>query len=102
MGLPEIAERYFRETISAQILSILFEFKIKEKAGYFYLDNAANNNTAIETIADKLSFEPKARRRRYFGHIINLVAKAILFGKGCEAFEADIQAQKLAEAKHKL
>ncbi|KAJ6439221.1 restless-like transposase [Purpureocillium lavendulum] len=102
LGLPEIAERHFGETIGAQILSILFEFKIEEKVGYSCLDNAANNDTAMETIADELSFEPKARRGHYFGHIMNLVAKAILFGKGCEAFEADIQAQKLAEAEHEL
>lgn len=102
LGIPEIAERHFGETIGAQIPSIIHEFKIEEKVGYFCLDNAANNDTAMETIADELGFEPKARRGRCFGHIVNLVAKTLLFGKGCGAFEADLQAQKLAEAEHEL
>jgi hypothetical protein len=67
LGIPEIAERHFGETIGAQILSIIHEFKIEEKVGYFCLDNAANNDTAMETIADELGFEPKERLRSIRG-----------------------------------
>ena len=53
--------------------------------GYFTLDNAGNNDTAMEVIAGELGFDSTQRRVRCIGHIINLVVIALLFGKDAKA-----------------
>jgi hypothetical protein len=77
LSLPELGARHTGENITAQILKILKSYKILNKIGYFTLDNASNMDLVMEEISMKLGFEPKSRRIRYFGHILNLVAKAI-------------------------
>ena len=62
---------------------IIKPYNIIDKIGYFTLDNASNNGTAMQYIARKLhehdlSFNPIERRFRCFGHVINLVVKAFL------------------------
>jgi hypothetical protein len=42
----------------------------------------------MEAIGKALNFNGRARWVRCFGHIINLVVKALLFGHDAEAFEA--------------
>ena len=54
-------------------------------------DNADSNDTAIKAIMREV--DPRVRdiapyRSRCLGHIINLAAKAFLFGKDSDAFEA--------------
>ena len=69
--------------------------------GYFTLDNAGNNDTAMEVIAGELGFDSTQRRVRCIGHIINLVVKALLFGKDAKAFEETIErGELLARAAH--
>jgi hypothetical protein len=38
-------------------------------------------------IGEELSFNSKARRGRCFGYVLNLAAKAILFGNNIKAFD---------------
>jgi hypothetical protein len=57
----------------------------------------------MEVIGAELGFLGKARRGRCFGHILNLAAKAILFGKNVEAFEQQLSgAEALSDAEHQL
>jgi len=66
--------------------------------GMFNVENASNNNTALVKVAYRLhdagyaSFNPIQARIRCFGHVLNLVVKAILWGKDVEAFEINHQA----------
>ena len=70
------------------ILPVLTYFGInKENLGYFVLDNATNNNTTLVELGKVLGFEPKDRRLRYIGHVINLIVEAYLFGQDCSTFE---------------
>ena len=69
--------------------------RIIDKIGYFTLDNAGNNDTALEHIGQHLKeldiiFDPIERRLRCFGHVINLVVKSFLWGSDAEVFEAQI------------
>lgn len=64
--------------------------------GYFVTDNAPNNDTAIEALLKH--FFPgmteqrrRARRLRCLGHVLNLSAKAFLFGTEYDAFERDVE-----------
>jgi hypothetical protein len=47
------------------------------------MDNATNNNTALEALAiDIPSLDVRQQRLRYLGYIINLIVSSLLFGTG--------------------
>jgi hypothetical protein len=101
LGIPELVERHTGENIAAEILEIIRSFSIEDKVGYFTLDNAANNETAMSEIAEELKFDPVQRRVRCIGHILNLVVKTLLFGKDVDAFEKSlVKEEPLARATH--
>jgi hypothetical protein len=52
-----------------------------EKVGYFVLDNAYNNDTAVAALADEYGFETTHRRLRCCCHILNLGAQVVIGGK---------------------
>ena len=71
------------------ISQVIQDWELQDKVGVFIGDNAGNIDTAVECLVGE--FWPnevgiEARRARCFAHIINLAAKAFLFGKNCEAF----------------
>ncbi|KAM3554984.1 hypothetical protein ARSEF4850_006205 [Beauveria asiatica] len=75
----------------------------KEKIGYFTLDNAPNNDTAMDTIRERFNVYSKGRRGRCFSHVINLVVRVILFGKDADAFEScSRQGDNSATTEHEL
>jgi hypothetical protein len=78
---------YFGKTIAAVILGVINAYNISNKIGYFTLNNAENNTTAVAIIGKELGFDGRRRRNRCIGHTINLAAKALLFGKNPDAFE---------------
>jgi hypothetical protein len=72
-----------------------------EKIGYFTLDNAENNDTAMEVIGAELGFDGRLRRGRCIGHTLNLSAKALLFGKNADAFEQQLSgAEALSDTEY--
>jgi hypothetical protein len=86
LNMPK-ALRHYGDTIADKILNILHKFRIIHKVGYCTLDNAENKITAINAINHKLGFNSRLRRGRYIGYIVNLAAKALLFGKNPDAFK---------------
>jgi hypothetical protein len=53
--------------------------------GYFVLDNATNNDTTLDELAKVLDFKVKEKKLRYIGYILNLIAKAYLFGQDAKS-----------------
>ncbi|KAM4061423.1 transposase-like protein [Hirsutella rhossiliensis] len=100
-GLPELRESHTGENIASQVAEVIESFEIQDKIGYFTLDNAKNNDTAVAALGHVFNFEGKQRRVRCFGHIINLVAKALLFGKDNEVFKSE-ERLDLDLARHDL
>jgi hypothetical protein len=66
------------------LLSVLREYKISDKIGYFIADNAANNDAALRLLSHHIDVKPARQRLRCSGHVINLVVKAILYGVDSE------------------
>lgn len=89
LGVPEISQRHTGVNIAEVVYSILQTFNVTDKIGYAVLDNAANNDTAMEELGDLLGFFGANRRGRCFGHILNLSAKALLFAPYEDGKEAD-------------
>lgn len=71
------------------------EFGICEKIGYFIGDNASINDTTIQSINRRLQedgfhgFQWEERRLRCWGHIMNLVVKALMFGPKVSKLEKE-------------
>ncbi|KAJ3453329.1 hypothetical protein MRS44_017576 [Fusarium solani] len=104
LGVPELTVRHFGANIRHEIVEILEPYKIpEEKIGYFTLNNAPNDDTTIDTIRERFKFYGKERWGRCFGHVINLMVKAILFRKDADAFESRLEhGDILATAEHEL
>jgi hypothetical protein len=84
---------YIGENIAEAVMPVLVEMGILPKLGYFIADNDGRNDTCIRAILRKHRPDIKdsnSRRVRCLGHIINLAAKAFLFGKNVDAFEDSI------------
>ena len=78
LGLPSVQGRHTGENLADEVASALAEFGIdSSRLGYFVLDNARNNDTAIAALADEFGFDPEHRRLRCLGHILNLVVKQL-------------------------
>lgn len=77
-GLPEINSHSGIEQARV-LLQVLQDYGIDgNNLGWFVLDNASNNDTALADLAKSLSFDPSKKRLRCVGHVINLAADAFL------------------------
>ena len=85
------------ENIAEAVIPITKEMISSDRLGFFIGDNAPENGTAIRAIIAHLcpnEKDPNSRRIRCLGHIINLAAKAFLFGHDADAFEEESQTKK--------
>lgn len=55
------------------------------------MDNAANNDTALRALSQRFVIEEHEQRLRCFGHVVNIVVKALLFGEGLTRFTEDLK-----------
>ena len=96
-GIRYIKGAYSGENITKAIIPIIKEIISIERLGFFISDNIITNNIAIWAILaylrPKLKY-PDSRRVRCLEYIINLTAKAFLFGKDADAFEEESQTKK--------
>jgi hypothetical protein len=88
LALPCIQESHTAANLSIQIASILRHFKIDERSfGNTITDNASENAACMDLLRDELFVDTSKRYIRCMGHVINLVAQQVLFGKDVQAFE---------------
>jgi hypothetical protein len=95
LGLKRLRGPYSGENLAQVIIKLIDEYEIADRLGFFVLDNASSNDTCVnELLANLCSYIPsrdyKKRRLRCWGHVLNLVAKAFLYGVNPAAFEAEI------------
>jgi len=85
------------ESMAKVLMSIIREFEIVDRLGYFMVDNADSNDACLghllrEINPDATDDDIDERRLRCWGHVLNLVAKAFLFGADADAFELEDEA----------
>lgn len=91
IGLPRLVGEHTGENIAYCLLRIFKIYEIEPRIGSFVTDNASNNNTLLRSLAEHLpGLHGKEDRLRCVGHIINLIVKALLFGKGLGKLEKDL------------
>lgn len=77
--------------IAAILLPVIETFAIRANLGAFQMDNASNNDTALQALAaDIPTLDVRESRLRCLGHIINLVVKALLYGTGSSQLEKQL------------
>lgn len=82
LGLPHHHESHSGHNIAETFAAIAYQYNIQDRIGYFTTDNASNNDTCMEFLGAEFDFDHVARRVRCVGHVLNLVAKAIMIGGG--------------------
>ena len=102
LGLPQVEGRHTGENLADRVSEIIHEYGLEDRIGYFVTDNADNNDTCLDALSAELGFNKVQRRLRCSGHIINLVARSILFGADADAFEEDCQADKEIQEEVRL
>lgn len=102
LGLPRIEGQHSGENLAGRVSEIIHEYNLDGRVGYFVTDNAESNDTCLDELACELGFNKQHRRLRCCGHIINLVARSILFGTDADVFEEDCQANKELQDEMKL
>jgi hypothetical protein len=99
LALPCIQESHTAANLSIQIASILRHFKIDERSfSNAITDNASENAACMDLLRDELFVDTSKRYIRCMGHVINLVAQQVLFGKDVQAFEdslIDVTAEEI-------
>jgi len=88
LSIPRLVGSHYGTNIAKNVAAVICEFDLQDRIGYFILDNAGNNDTCMQALADTFGFNWKERRIRCAGHVINLVAREILFGKNPDALQA--------------
>lgn len=94
IALRKIDGAHSGENMAAYLSDVVNEYEIIDKIGVFTLDNAESNDSCLHTFlrtSDPTVTDEaiKAHRIRCFGHVVNLAAKAFLFGNNAEAFEQE-------------
>ena len=94
LSTPEQLGSHAGINIADGVSKVLDDFEILNKIGFFVLDNASNNDTAVDALAETYGFDAIKRRLRCSGHIINLIARHLLFGVDPDLFEMEDQMPK--------
>jgi hypothetical protein len=63
--LPEIVGSHRGVNIAKSVAAIIHEFNLMDWIGYFVLDNANNNNTAIAALAEEFNFDVGKRYKSF-------------------------------------
>ncbi|KAG9375767.1 hypothetical protein A1F94_013716 [Pyrenophora tritici-repentis] len=98
IALPQLVGAHTGEAIADAVTKILQSFSInRSKLGYFVLDNAYNNDTAVNKLAAMYHFSASDRRLRCACHILNLVGQTIMFGRDADAYNNALENTKMED-----
>ena len=100
LSLKEFKGAHGGEEQAEVFLQVIKEAGLQDQLGFFTSDNHGSNDLMLRRIAEEVEdFDPVLRRVRYFGHNLNRVAQAFLFGstvKQGEGHEDEDEAIEMA------
>ena len=93
LALRFLVGQYTSVVMAEMVQSVMVEYEIREKWGVYMADNTDNCDTCVAELVRRLRpIEPStARRSRCYAHIVNLAAKAFIYGKSAEGFVAQAE-----------
>jgi hypothetical protein len=86
LGLLHQASRRTSVEIAPTISAVIQTFGLEQNLCWYVCDNASNNDHCIEALGSEYNSDYVERRIRCFGHVFDLGARSLLFGKDPEAF----------------
>ena len=86
LGFPRLQGLHSAENVATALVSVIQKYQFDHKLGSLMTDNASNNNELYDYLSQSLSVAKK-ERLRCVGHIINLIVKALIYGKGVSKLE---------------
>jgi hypothetical protein len=96
--LPQLVGAHTSEAIADAVTKILQSFSInRSKLRCFVLDNAYNNDTAVNKLAAMYHFSASDRRLRCACHILNLIGQTIMFGGDADAYNNALENTEMEE-----
>jgi hypothetical protein len=102
LGLRRLKEAHGGEQIAEHLVSVIKQYGFASRLGVFVGDNVDSNDVAWkETLRQLAPYrDPVSSRSRCLGHIVNLAAKAFIFGKSVSAFEAVVDSVNEATSRN--
>ena len=104
LGVREGEGAHEGVNIGEVVYDVVKDFGIEDKLGYFMGDNASNNDTTIRSVESRIcrdggvGFDPEERRLRCWGHIMNIVVKALLFGPKAKKLEKEHRSEESVDS----
>jgi hypothetical protein len=87
----KVLDGHHGSDMAVVLQEVIENYKIEDRISAFQMDNAPNNDTALDALAIGIpSVDRKQSRLRCFGHIINLVVKALLFGASSSSLQEQL------------
>jgi hypothetical protein len=97
LALPRQRGKHSGCNMAQNIGDVIAEFGLEQKIGYFITDNAFSNSTCLDHLANEFGFAKAEVWIRCSGHVLNLVAQAVLLGHDEESFERELADVALEE-----
>jgi len=79
--LPRLRGSHTAENIATALAEVIKKYQFNYKLSYLITNNTTNNDDLYNYLSQSL-LVPKKERLRCAGHIINLIIKALIYGKG--------------------
>jgi len=86
LGLKRLYGPHTGANMASLLIEVIKTYDISKRLGYCMIDNASDNDTALDTVEDYMQslhipWEANEHRLRCFGHIVNLIVGAFLSNK---------------------
>jgi len=88
-GLPRLRGSHTGENIATSLAAVIQKYQFEHRLGCFMMDNASNNNGLYTQLSRSFPMGQNGRLR-CVGHMINLIVKALIYGKGVGKLEKDL------------
>ncbi|KID96102.1 Ribonuclease H-like protein, partial [Metarhizium majus ARSEF 297] len=86
LALPALRKRHTGAALADEVADTVCAFGLQDRIGYCTLDNAANNDTAMETLGIEFDFDWDERRICCAPHVLNLAVRAMMYGSKRDNF----------------
>lgn len=98
LGFKKVRGAKSGQMIAEITAKVINDYEIGQNLGAFMMDNARDNDAMLKELATRFDIDVGNSRLRCLGHIINLVVKALLIGKGVSKLERKLAGASYDEA----
>ncbi|KAK8912300.1 putative AC9 transposase [Metarhizium anisopliae] len=86
LALPALRKRDTGAALADEVADTIGAFGLQDRIGYYTLDNATNNDTAMEALGAEFNFDQHERRIRCAPHFLNRTVRAMMYGSKGDNF----------------